>query len=250
MYNMNSPVINNMLTGGGFIPPNPIGNIVNMGGMGYNMNPQQMNMGGYYNNSYTFANPYLIAKQQEMYEAQMREAQRQQADMMKTLVSKVNRALGQETSEELLKMYDPVYVKQDDEELMTYKLLDVNNNGLNYNPRIVASIEAHNKIYDKHKEQFPDEMGIMEFHDKAGVLCREMLLQQAEDKQRDLSQLYSREEYRKLLSKYKGTTYIDSIYNGKMPGPIGIDDMEISLPERIKNVYAERRQKFLNSFKR
>ena len=140
MFNTQSPIINNIMSGGmgNTIPPNSIGN-VNIGGMGYNQpqfNPYasvqqtgfipqqqyqqpQMNgyennynqpqMNGYYNNIYNgYYNPYMAQRQQELYEAQQKELQQQQTNIWKLVSKKVNHALGKEVDDKYLSMYDPV----------------------------------------------------------------------------------------------------------------------------------------------
>lgn len=240
MYNYNSPIINNMM--GYNVPSNPIGNVVNMG-MGYNMT----NMGGYYNNVYNgYYNPYLAAEQEKIRKAQEKEQMRQQSSLMKRLVKGVNNALGMETSEEALKQFDPIEISQDYELQNTNYLMNLHYNGLNYNPRLAAQVQANNQIYDKMKERFPDNMGIYEFHKYGAEYYVETKLEEDRQKQRNLSQLYNSQEYNKLISKYKGTNF-SSIFGNRNSEEITLDDLEVTLPAHLSNVYEERRKMFLET---
>lgn len=256
MYNQQSPIINNMMTGNGgiyqqgYIPPNPISN-VSIGGTGYNNN---MNMGGYYSNVYNgFYNPYLVAQQQQAIEAQRREEQRKHSDMMKMISKNVNKALGNdiENMEQHLKQYDPVEqqaVEIDFEEQTTYRLMNIRQHGGTVNPQVAAYINGINNMYDKTREEFPSDMSMYDFNNKAGKLYMDMLIEENNRKSKQLNQLYNSEQFNQLLKMHNsGNGYFSSAFSNKPAGmDVSIDNMEVHLPSHLQNVYQQRKQAFFN----
>lgn len=250
MFNANSPIINNMMGAPqgmyspGYIPPNPIGNIVNIGN-GYN------NMGGYYNNNYSYYNPYLIAQQQQAMMAQQREEERRQSDIMKLISTKVNKAGGYEVTDEFLNQYNPVYEQPQNEDLeITNRLANIFYNGSCGDQRLIAGINARNALYDSHKQRFSDDMSMFEFFERGGELYREALEQKHLAAQRDVSRLYNSSQYNELIGMHKNSSnYYNSIFRGGNQGKeITIDDLEVKLPDQLQsnNEYQRRKQEFIN----
>ena len=250
MINYNSPIINGMGNNNNF--NGQMGNMVPFGNVGYNNNINYNNMGGYYNGMYnSFFNPYLAAEQQRIQEAQRKEHERQQAGIMKMLCKHVNNGLGlKEPSEEFLKRYDPVEERfqQDPEEEITYNLMQLPPPGVSYNTRSLQAIQACNQLYDNSKKKYPDKMGIKEFNEASGLIYAELLDEERKEKQRNLSTLYNSEDYNKILEKKGSTTYLNTFFGGGSTNSnVNLDDMEIKLPNNLKNEWEERRRKFMES---
>ena len=263
--NNNSPIVNNMMGNGiypgGYIPSNPIGNIVGIGTNGYN-NMGMSNMGGYYNNQYNnYYNPYLAQQQRQLQEAQMREQMRSQTDVLKTLSRSVNKALGADIDmEKHLEQYNPEnyyrlqqnpngFYQQDEDEMIHNKLMNVHCNGVEGNIMNVRLIQANNILYDQEKEKRPDSLGIIEYNEKAGELCREIQMQQQRDMQRNLSGLYNSNQYNQLV-KMSGhaNSYFNSMFQGTaMQRDMNIDDMEVKLPTHLAKSYNDRKKAFFDA---
>lgn len=235
-----SPTFTNNLGGMGYIPPRPIGNIVSIGGIGYNNNA-----GGYYNGMYNnYYNPYLHQQRMEMEKAKLREEAQGQAGIWKMLSKGCNQALGNnvENMDEHLKKYDPVYEDnpQYQQEQEYYHLLTLNHNGIELRERIRSNFEAQNVIFSREKETRPDNMSLVEFCSTAGELYAEAMTNEARDKQRNVSKLYNQDQFRQLID----------IHNARVNGfkNTSIDDMEVTLPAHLSSTtFQQRRKAFLET---
>lgn len=268
MFNNNSPIINNMMGNGmysnGYIPSNPIGNVVGIGNQGYNtINNMNMmgGMGGYYSNQYNnYYNPYLAQQQRQLQEAQMKEQMRQQTDILKSISRKVNNALGNNVDmEEHLKQYDPEnyyqynqqysqYV-QDEDERIHQQLMNVHCNGVNGNVYNVRLIQANNMIYEQEKKERPDDISMNEYHKSAGKMLNEIRMQEQRTMQRDLTKLYNVNQYNQLVKMHSNTnSYFNSMFNGTaMQRDMNIDDMEVKLPQHMVSTYDQRKKAFFDT---
>lgn len=257
MMNMNSPVTNNIMYGGGMqqcIPPNPIGNVIGIGNTGYN---NMGNMGGYYNNTYNnYYNPYIAAKQQEIQYAQRLEEQRQQSDMMKRLSRSACKVTGEEISEDKLSnLYDPQYQQQQQftqeqyeaaitNKLMNHEIYRRFNNVKPANPQQ----QLHYRVSAQYKEQYPDEMGLYEFLDNGWKILSSIEEEKYLAQQRNLTQLYNTNQYNDLIKMHSNTSnYFNSAFRPQGMPNVSIDDMEVKLPSSLKTENAIRKQKFLDS---
>lgn len=117
-------------------------------------------------------------------------------------------------------------------------------------------IEAWNKKYDEWQSKFPENYTMYEFFNEsiAENMYMECKIQNAKWMDTELSQLYDRTAFRnKLAMQHPGynpksgiSTY--SLGNGMPRAPLTIDDMEIRLPDYIKNTEEfKRKEKFINS---
>jgi hypothetical protein len=232
-------------------PPNPLSNIIGIGNVGYN----NVNMGGYYTGAYNgYYNPYLAAKQQEIQLAQQKELERKNSDMLKRISRNVNKALHSdiEDMDQYLKQYDPVYPGQDDnsEDSITHKLLNLHYNGSYVDMSAVQLVQYHNQMFDQAKKEFPDDMSMYEFHEKASELYLQARIVRQKDTQKDISKLYNSSEYNQLINMHgKGSAnYFDSVFKGgASQQETNIDDMEIKLPNHLCNQFEERKRMFIES---
>lgn len=254
MYNINgpNPQINMNYYGGGVqSPPSNYypygGNILGIGSNGYNQQQYGYN-GGYYNNSYTLFNPYLIEEQRKREEAQRKEMLRQRSDSMKVISRKVNKALGNEVTEKFLnEIYDPVEFKTSKEDLEiqnTYRLMNIDqynmSMGITYqNPLYYAM----GRVQEKHQERLNPNMDLAEFLEISGELISDSIKQEVLMKRKDINNLYNRSDYQKLIDLRSG----NSSFPGTFKPNANIDDMEISLPEHLKNNYQKRKEMFLEA---
>jgi hypothetical protein len=256
MFNTNSPIINNMNQGQpayGCPPPNPIGNIVNIGNVGYYGNTNTGYYSGNYNNRF---NPYIYRQQQEAMIAQQREDTRNQADMFKGISRVVHKAIGDEVSEDYLnKKYDPVYEQQekmDEDEYAYNTLMNMQMQGREIigNPYAIQQIINSNAYCDEQKRRFPDDISVAEFHGRAYELVLDAYMDKKREEERNLGQLYNKNEYNKLINMHsKSSQYFNSIMkmNGNTNLNSTIDDMTVSIPNHLASEATRRRAAFLAS---
>lgn len=231
--------------------PNPIGNMMNISGQGYNTQGQ---MGGYYNpyNS-GYYNPHLMYQQQKALEAQQKEEERQQADLWKKLSRNANKIHHQiDDIEEHVKRYDPIDCNQELQDMDRYNRLAslTSTQQTNYDTsgRIISQV---NTIIHQTKQVFSDDMDLVEYFEKAGELILEARIQDNRNKQRNLSKLYNGNSYKDLIN-YHSTgprnSYFNSVFRNNMDNRnINIDDLEVTLPSNIGNGYHERRSMFMDA---
>lgn len=212
-------------------------------------------MGGYYNQyGGGYANPYLLQKQREAEAIKQREEARRNADMMKKIARKVHYASNSNIDdiEEHVKKYDPVDHNDSRTAHETHYVqlvvsLQSSQNAPAYNTR---PIEEVNSRIEKTKEEFPDDMSVFDYFEKAGSIIVQNKLDEQRDSQRDLSKLYDTNKYKELVkmhSKKKGifSSLFDS--NRSNMDDLDIDDMEIHLPSESQNQYAKKREEFFRS---
>lgn len=244
MYNPNSVIIQSMMGqqqyGGvqqiSYTPPVPIGNIANItGAAGYN--------GGYYNGMYNnYYNPYMAAQQEEQRKAQEKELRRQQSEAMKALSRMAHAVDGEEISEERLnELYDyhPVEITKEDKEWMEIQRLA-------QQPPIDRSIYIQRQMaeaYSRANKFTRPDMTLEEFLEAGWDIMADIMTREQQEKERDLSTLYNKDKYSKLVNKSVG-------YNGHIfKGEVSIDDMSVfpTLSHKAKMEYAERRQRFMDA---
>lgn len=271
-FNYNSPTAN-YVTGGMYnnIPPNPIGNTLNVGGMGYN-NPyvQQQNFGmmnGYYNQQYNISmNPYLYQQQLKAQEAAQKEQMRQRSDMMKRFSRTVHKSIGDldkfdNFDEFLNKQYDPVETHYGKTQ---YEIDADHYNHLSNLVPITPDynyINRCNTIHESYRKRFPSNMGLSDFLDNAGTLILEDMVSNNNKLNRNGKLRYDSDNYKKILDSHKScSNYFNSALLSNRNSSINIDDMEIELPSNSEDKpkmvincpshmqeYNARRQAFLNA---
>lgn len=250
MFNYNSPVVQNNNLGGIQNPPSTYfannGNMIGIGNVGYgNTYPIT---GGYYNNNYTIYNPYLIEQQKRAQEAQRMEFMRQSADTMKMVSRKVNKALGNEiTDERLRELYDPEELRTTPEEL------DIqNNNRLRYVDQFnnYQSYEYQNPLYtamgrvqEENQKKLPVDMGLYEFLSVGGEMIFDQIKKDALNQRKAVNELYNRNDYKQLIEARSKSNNFAPTFNPNA----STDDMSISLPEHLKNEYQRRKELFMEA---
>lgn len=262
--NYGSPVVQNMM-GGMQLQPNPIGNVVNIGGYGYNNNVQfnQFMNSPYYTNNYVYANPYQVLQQQKAMEAARKEQQRNYIDALRSISRNVHNSLhdieGKELEEFLDNNYNYEVESKEFEEMyqewcLYTKLANLKPIQPNY-----AFLNYADKIRQKNKEEYPDDMSLAEYLNKAGNLYMDALMEQNQRRLRNGKLKYDSSGYRSLIDLHKSaSSYFNSLLTGRTKS-VDIGDLEIQLPtngEKPKMVvnmpskfqeYAERRAKFIAS---
>jgi hypothetical protein len=239
--------------------PQSIGNMVNMG-TGYNQPPNQMmGMGQYYGGMHTgLYNPYLAQQRQRQMEAQMRQAQIQNANQFKEVSKRVNKALGlhKDDMEEHLKQYDPQFIQEqrmtDDqrEDQNTMRLMSIRTMNEQY------PIQQQNQYTNmcRERERMDNQLGdcgLSDFFESYGEEAIRLNEQQLRMQQRQLNNLYNREAYNKLLNMHNQSNYFGSIYNkNNTMQNTSIDDMEIAPPASIQEQLQRKKMAFLNSIPR
>ena len=262
--NYGSPVIQNMM-GGMQIQPNPIGSIANIGGYGYNNNVQfsQFMNSPYYTNNYMYYNPYQALQQQKAMEAAKKEQERNYMDTLKSISKNVHESLHDIEGKDLEGFLDANYNYEEEskefEEMyqqwcLYTKLANLKPVQPNY-----AYINYANKIREKNKSEYPDDMSLAEFLNKAGNLYMDALMEQNQRRMRDGKLKYDSNGYRNLIDLHRSaSSYFNSLLTGNTKS-VDIGDLEIQIPsngEKPKMVvnmpskyqeYAERRAKFINA---
>lgn len=225
------------------IHPQYTGNIMNIGGAGYNQD--------YYGNTMNrgYFNPYLYYQQQKALEAQMREEKRRRYDVMKSLLRKSNKST--DNIEEYIKQYDVDYVNSVQNDINEYnKFIQMHNNHIMHQGNEINHFIIHsNNVSQRNKENFPDDMSMLDYFDKAGEILLDITIQKSRDKAKDVSKLYNRDDYLDLIKLHKGNIpYFNTISKSKFStGDIDIDDMEVTLPNELSDEYYKRKRQFLES---
>lgn len=240
MYNPNSPIINNMygyngMQPNGCIPSMPIGNI-GYNNMGYN--------GGFYNNVYNnYYNPYLqaqIQRQQQLEYEQNLQRQSNVLMQMSRTAHAVDNTVPKE--EDLQKMYQPYKVNnQLSKEDMEYNdIIRRQYQQPNIGEQVAISNNI-NKFYKENQKYVWEDMSFEEFCKNSGEILYNISVQESLAQQRDLSKLYNKNDYSKL---------VNGGYNNNLFKPeVTLDDMSVfpSLGQKLKDEYAIRRQQFMNA---
>lgn len=244
MYNINTPVMPVNYYGGGVQSPPPYsfqnnGNMIGFGNQGYN--------GGYYNNNYTIYNPYLLEERRKAEEAQRREQLRLKTDTMKNISRKVNKALGQEISDEDLKnIYDPVEFKTSERDLEiqnTYRLMAIDQYNVSMNITYNNPLYyAMGRVQEINQQKLDPGMDLEQFLEISGELISDSIKREVLNKRREVNNLYNRSDYQKLIDLRSGNNF-----PGTFNPNANIDDMEIQLPEHLKNTYQKRKEQFLEA---
>ncbi len=206
------------------------------------------NNGGYYNNNYTIYNPYLIAEQQKAAEAQRKERLRQRTDMMKRLSRNVNKALGYDISDdELHDLYDPSEFRTSERDLEiqnTFRLMQIDQYNTNMNFVYTNPLyTAMGRVQENIQKKLDPEMDLNEFLEISGELISDNIKNEVLMKRREINNLYNRSDYQKLIDLRSG----GSNFPGTFKPNANIDDMEIQLPEHLKNNYKKRKEKFIEA---
>jgi hypothetical protein len=244
--------------GGMYMPPNPIGNIAPIGYGGYN--------GSYYTGNYASYNPYYIQQQKEIQIAQQRESQRIQNSILKKLYRSSAKCLHYEIDEETLSQFDEPEDITDGltwEEKLKYDKLLKEEQRLSEHQQIISIQQnmvpsmsmagymysnAYSDMSQKAKEEVPDDVGLVEYLENyAPKKYIETMDYNQKQAQYDLTQIYNKEDYNKLVTSRKTSLFGNSVFNPEAT----IDDQEIKLPNFIsERTRQERRKMFIDSIMR
>lgn len=249
MFNLNSPLVQNMMVGGYNIPPSPIGATASIGGSGYNNNNYGY-MGGYYNNNYAYYNPYLAARQQEIAMAKQREYQRQSSDSMKALTRAAHKSMGMETNEEALNnRYDPQELKQITPTEQTYNnlLQFTSNQGYAAQQEYMKSY-YQNVMLDQARDAMPNDISLEQFFNGANQELANIEIQDLRlQSKAGISNLYNSNEYKQLIQmNSQSSSYFSSMYNNN-GNEVSISDMSVVVPGAKPTPYNVRRQAFIDA---
>lgn len=247
MYNINSPITpNNGYQGGFYNPPNSYlqgnGNMIGIGMQGYN---PYMNNGGYYTQNFMPYNPYLAEQQRRAEEARRLNELRAGADIKKLISRKINHALNNEISEQTLnKIYDPVELRVSEEDLIlqnNIRLIQIDKINQQH-PFVYQNplYYAMGRVQEMNEQKLDPNASLYDFLSVGGQLISDGMKEEVM-RDRTVNNLYNRSEYQKLIDlRSKGNMF------GKTFAPnASIDDMEISLPEHLKNEYQRRKELFM-----
>ena len=245
MYNVNAPMTIPVNYYGGGVqspPPNNLqrgSNVIGIGNIGYN--------GAYYGGNYTLYNPYLLEERRKAEEAQRKEQLRLRTDTMKNISKKVNKSLGNEMSDEDLKeIYDPVEFKTTQKDLdiqNSYRLMQINSYNVSmnicYNNPMYYAMGRQQVI---NQQKLDPDMDLNRFFEISGELISDSIKEEVLRERKNINNLYNRSEYQKLIDLRSGNGFA-----GTFRPNASIDDMEIQLPEHLKNEYQRRKEKFLEA---
>lgn len=221
----------------------PFGAVPNIGSVGYNM-------GGYYTNNYNNINPYYQRQlEQERYEQQQKH-QKEQQQIRKSLLKRSTNVNG-------VKLKQIPYDNNDEEEMM--KVHEEHQDIQKYN-HLSSLLRGREKGYkSKRRTELQNHMGkctgesykfidedtdLFEFMENGYKITLDIIEQEERSRQKDLTKLYNQNAYQQLLGVHESSY----TYNSLSPTPINIDDMEVTLPESIKNdEYYRRKKQFLDN---
>jgi len=233
------------IAGGAFAQYNPQQSY----GYGYQSQPM---VGGYYTNNYYGANPYLIQRQMELQRMQEEEAMKQQASIMKMISRNVNSYLGVEVDDEYLSQYDPYYVDQKEIQCEQHwqrmqRLEQLSQQQDNVSTQISRMNQNNNTRMAQMKENYPDDMSLFEFLERAGELYCEAKAARGYQQEREVNRVYNQGNFQHLLNLHNTSgSYYSSIMNFD-PNDISTDDLEVTLPENLARSYSERKAKFFSA---
>lgn len=224
------------------MPPNPIGNIMNLGNQGY--------MGNYYNpNPFQgYYNPYLVQQQMRQQEIMKQEQERKQRELVKNTFRIVYKARGynltEEEIEERLKIYDPIQERVESPYMKAYGEFDRFRQIEEYN-RQISNVPQN---YVHRDDGIPDDISMYDFLKISGKLLQDEYYEELRRKNRNVSNLYNKDQYSQLLGLgNRNNNYFSSVFNNGNNNPVNIDDMEITLPSQINDEYHQRKRAFLDA---
>lgn len=203
----------------------------------------------YYGNP-IYANPFEARQYEIEREKQYKEAMQRRINMMKSLSRCAHTANGTEIDDKTLELiYDPKPIvqpqfqpprtaeefkkyndryKMDQCSRLAYELQYKDASDQYYREAYISKqneiTEAHNKMIDKGAD-------LVTFFDQAGKLYIESLMYEQRRRNKDCTQLYNQDNYRRALNK--------SVYN--------TDEISIPIPANLKEKYHENRERFLKA---
>lgn len=115
----------------------------------------------------------------------------------------------------------------------------------------IAVQRAYTDIANYYKTNLPDSLGLYDFLNNAGSFIAQDFMREVRKQQQNLTQLYKPDEFRKVvLMNTKPNSYASGLSGGYDVSRVGpnVDDIEITLPDNLKNSeYFERRKAFISS---
>lgn len=251
---------------------------------GYNQNPYKYYEPGYYNpfnspqlveglkydkpfempgyTSYDCGNQYFTVVQQQQIIQEANRNHMQTCDMLSNLVGKINgydqeeiERQKQRNQEERNKQYQRWYEYNNEAQLCSFinKLSSMQDPDVTYeSPARRRYIEEWNRKYDDWVEEFGEPTMYEFFNNGVGenqyMQCK---INDAIRRDTQLNKLYDRQAFRNYLASqhpgYNPQTGLSQYVNTQSRMPLTIDDMEIRLPDHIKNTDEfKRKEKFIN----
>lgn len=249
------------------IPPSPMGNIAQIGSMGYNNDPFSLMMNSpYYSgltSNFVYQNPYTLARQREAMESARKEQIRKESDTLKAISRGVHRALKDMDEDELenhVKQFNPLEYNHEFEEAVNEVLQYIKLSNLKPTPVDMRRVAYLNQVRKSYKDKYPDDMSLADFFNNAGVLYRDSIFEMKERETRNGQLKYNSAQFNSIVDMHRtASSYFNrSILNG---GTIDVGDLEIHLPDlntgerskivpgslSIQEEYAERRRQFIQT---
>ena len=168
--------------------------------------------------------------------------------MMKMISRKVNHSLGNVISDERLKnLYDPQILRTSESDLImqtSFRLIEIDQYNLQYpfvyqDPLYVAM----GRVQEKNMSKIDPSIDLYEFLNNGGEMISNIIKEEViGDASKKVQALYNKKDYQKLIQeRTNGGISFSNTFNPNA----NIDDMEISLPQHMKNEYARRKAEFM-----
>lgn len=256
------------------------------GGMfGQPMNPVQgmtpigfggVQVGGYFTNNYYMNgyNPTLIQQQAELMQAQYREEQRNQCDIMQRVMKGACAYSGDTVTNDQLNEFtnnlfgysNGIYNNEEDVSDLTYEQQEeyykikqreqvkqyhapalsymIQNPAINYNQSAALYAQAYNKIFNEYQSQFPEGMGFIEYMSEfAGKDWESAKINEQKRNNANLGGMYNKAAFGDLMNMHKNRLFGNSLNPNSC-----VDVKEVTLPTSVSSLERQkRRSEFLNA---
>lgn len=165
-------------------------------------------------------------------------------------------ANGYYENEEKSEQYSPNAQYMEYVEVREYnRLVSADLYGIPYNVELARIVERNNQIYDRHKAEFGDDVGIIEFLNRAGSLYAEALMFESQMRAMDMKTKYDPNSFASRINsnkKHQMEDYFSTCFFGGPPEVTGMratlgGNLEVTVPNHIRNKYEERRAQFLQT---
>lgn len=257
--------------------------------------PQINTGGGYYPRDYTSYNPFAQEARQKEYKTAYEAKLEMESSIWKDVSRAVNKSLKREiTDEQLSDLYDPLTQEVIEKRMLVRRekplvlTLIINNKviintGSNkvseekvdpfielrkqeelFRLAMTIGIPNQNEItrcnnlaatQNFFRSQIPQDASLYEFFRDSGLAYTNLKMQEIRKQQKDLSQLYNRNQFGQLVvANTKPGCYANNIdRTGFIPAAAitdyintDIDDIEITLPENLRTTQFKRKEAFFN----
>lgn len=212
-----------------------------------------------------YYNYYDMYNRQQEQQKQMQEHQKEQLSIMKRLQKVVNVSLGIENDIDNTVDHEKIaeewqkqqQIMQENTDIMNKQYLfeminQSQNNSLNPEYRsfdYMNYTSRWNSLYEKQQNKYPKNYTLYEFFNQgiAENMYMDMKIDQANEKARQLCNLYNQDNFRRELARLH-PSYDPYDNNVISPERLTIDDMEVTLPPSLSGKeYQQRRERFFSS---